>query len=515
MKRNRYTLWLFSSLVFLTLVGCSGFRNPLFPPSEDTSSGDVENPPNQPLPPIDTPDSTIPGNSGETFTVFAINDLHGKIKKTAQYPGIVADEGAILANPNYNDESVILSTGDMWQGSYVSGFDKGLSTTQLMNDFPFAAMALGNHEFDWGFQTVLDNLKQAAFPFLSANLIDETTGRRPDGIQSHVTLNINGSFKLGVVGAIGASLESSIKASMIKGYSFSEDLNLLKEAIDECKREGATSVILLLHDDENSDYTNAIQKSSLDFKGIFGAHSHQLQKEEAPGIPYVQGSSDSRYYSYMTIDKGSGNLVDFNYVAVDDSLEVDATLDFKNKVDTLLESRPAPTLGQTVGTWTKEATMNFVVQAMFVMAKKNRPSKNYTPKSLVAAHNKAGIRGKFVSSDAPRDITMEDLQTISPFSNEVMLLQNRSVDNNQLQTKGNNSYNLTYPESSSWTAKRTMDIVTIDFLVSDRFREAFSPSDPVPAERIKKDGESYLIYDLLSDYVKTFSGTPIDASNYL
>lgn len=504
MKRNKFIYWVFSSLMIFSLVSCSRL-NDLLNASSDGESNNYSSD-------ISSKDSSSTNNNnGEgTFTIFSINDFHGKIKKTAQYPGILADQGAILNNPKYTDESVILSAGDMWQGSYISGFDEGLSTTKLMNDFPFKAMVLGNHEFDWGIPNILKNQKEASFPFLCANLIEDSTNKRPEKIKDHVTLTIDDSFKLGVVGAIGANLESSIKSSMIEGYSFSDNLDLLKTAIDECKNEGADSVILLLHDDMDSSYTNSIQASSLDFQGIFGGHSHQLQKENSK-IPYVQGSSDSRAYSYMTIDKSSGEVTDLNYVSVDDSFDQFATMDFTKEVNDLIDSRPSPTLGKTVGTWTKEATMNFVVKAMFEMTKKTRPDKNYTESDLVAAHNKSGIRGTFVSSNSPRNITMEDIQTISPFSNEVMLLPNRLVNSYELQT---GSYNVTYPDSSSWSNKRTMDIVTIDFLVSDRYRDAFSPTSPEPAQKLKTNGESYVIYDLLSDYVSSFDGTPINAADY-
>lgn len=166
----------------------------------------------------------------------------------------------------------------MWQGTYVSGFDKGESLTKLMNDFPISAMALGNHEFDWGFSKIESNQNEANYPFLCANLIQKSTKKRPNSIKDHIVLDIDG-FKLGVVGAMGAELESSIKSSRIEDFEFSNDTNLLNNAITSCEKEGAKSTILILHDDKDSTYTNTIQSSKLNFKGIFGGHSHSFQLE--------------------------------------------------------------------------------------------------------------------------------------------------------------------------------------------------------------------------------------------
>lgn len=72
----------------------------------------------------------------------------------------------------------------------------------------------------------------------------KSTKKRPDSIKDHIVLDIDG-FKLGVVGAMGAELESSIKSSRIEDFEFSNDTNLLKDAITSCEKEGAKSTILV------------------------------------------------------------------------------------------------------------------------------------------------------------------------------------------------------------------------------------------------------------------------------
>lgn len=103
-------------------------------------------------------------------------------------------------------------------------------------------------------------------------------------------MDIDG-FKLGVVGAMGAELESSIKSSRIEDFEFSNDTTLLKDAITSCEEEGAKSTILVLHDDKDSTYTNTIQSSKLNFKGIFGGHSHSFQLENLT-VPSLMFKAD-------------------------------------------------------------------------------------------------------------------------------------------------------------------------------------------------------------------------------
>ena len=109
------------------------------------------------------------------YDFYAINDLHGKLDDADGQPGV--DElttylkNARTANPN----SIFLSTGDMWQGSYESNMTGGLIMTEWMNDLGFASMTLGNHEYDWGSDAIRENAAIADFPMLAINIYDRET----------------------------------------------------------------------------------------------------------------------------------------------------------------------------------------------------------------------------------------------------------------------------------------------------------------------------------------------------
>lgn len=492
------------SLMSFSLASCS--LNSFFSKRTENSS-----PSNK----IDNNDSSKP-SSGKTVTVFSVNDLHGKIKNDTSYNGMVALQGAIKGNPLYDSNtSAILSAGDMWQGSYISGYDKGASMTSLMNEFNFQAMTLGNHEFDWGYSKIFENQELANFPFLCANLIDKSTKSRPEEIKDHVVLDLGG-YKLGVVGAIGATLEGSIKASALGNYEFSDNLLLLSIALEACKKEGAQSTILLLHADMDDAYTNSIQKSGYDFLGIFGGHSHSLQLEKPTStnkiIPYVQGASDSKAYSYMTIDTSTNELVNINYISIDDSMSAYADTTFETKVNSLINERQTMPIGQIVGNWGNDKTMtaNFVLRAMFYAAQVQYPDKNYTTENLVAVHNQAGIRSKFPTYYYATSITMETIQTISPFDNSVMLVSNRSISSANV-----GSY-YTYPASDSLSKTKKMDVVTIDYLTEKYPNSSGSPFYAGAATALKKDNSDYIIYDCVADYVVYLcaDGGVINASDY-
>lgn len=446
-----------------------------------------------------------------TISIYSINDLHGKISKDDTYPGLASLQGAIHLDQYYDEEtSIIVSTGDIYQGSYLSNYDKGLSVTNLLNNFTLSSMCLGNHEFDWGYSQIVKNIEAANFPFLCANLFYKSNNLRPSELQAY-TIVESGDFKIGFVGAIG-KLESSIKEEMIDDFIISSSLSHLREAYNSAKNDGADAVILLVHDDQDSSYVNAIQNSNIGFNGIFGGHSHQFQLDKSGNINYVQGGSDSYGYSYMVINKEDGSLIDINYKQITRNQNYDgyASNYLLALIKELENKVPIEYCGYVKGYWNKEKTANLVTKAMFEMAKIYFPNKNFTLDNLVAIHNSGGIRGSLPSSSTSREITMEDIQVVSPFDNKVMLLEDRPLDSYQL------NFHYTYPKANQIDSSKKRSIITIDYLVTDRY--APNMFTPVGAINIidPSTNQDLIIYDLLAEYIKTNSSVdnPIDANDF-
>lgn len=494
----------------LALTSCNGMLSSLVSSNSSLESSRSESTDSLSSPSVDS-SSTQSASSSETIdsskddtpkskvAVFAVNDMHGYLKQSDSAPGILNLEASIHDDPHYlPDASIIVSSGDMWQGSYESGFDKGLSTTELMNEFPFAAMTLGNHEFDWGMNQILSNEKVANFPFLGANVIDKSTGKRAEGIQDHAVLAVGGN-KIGMVGAIGAGLEGTIKDEYIQPYDLSSDLSLLQNAYQACIDEGAELVFLSVHDDEDSDYVNAIQASSIPFVGIFGGHSHRFQLDRS-GIPYVQGGSNSKGYSYMTFDMDAKALTDIDYAYVQthsDAASVNPAL--TEKLNDVLAKIPSASFGEITGYWDKKTTANFVLRALAFAAARLKPEKNYTTDNLLAVHNQGGIRGDYGNHSGIDPFTMDDIQKVSPFDNKVILFHDRSLDANQVGSHNRNNY--VYPDSP--VMSKTYDVVGIDYL-SDQYSSMWSRTNSEILQDPTRGGD-YIVYNAIADYAESLA----------
>lgn len=246
------------------------------------------------------------------LSFYAVNDLHGKFMDTSTQPGL--DEFTTYLKNLYADnsrEEILLSSGDMWQGTVESSSNKGRLMTEWMNEVGFSSMTLGNHEYDWGPQTLTPNSELAEFPFLAINVT--YNGKAVDYCRASTTVE-KGGVKIGIIGAIGDCL-SSISGEFKSGLSFATGSALTSLVKTESNRlrteEGCDFIVYSIHDggesfsstginsvtnNDISYYDTSLSNGYVDL--VFEAHTHQryiLQDEY--GVYHLQGSSENRYLS--------------------------------------------------------------------------------------------------------------------------------------------------------------------------------------------------------------------------
>ncbi len=249
------------------------------------------------------------------LSIYAVNDLHGKFMDTGTQPGL--DEFTTYYKNLVEDparEEILISSGDMWQGTAESLLNKGQLMTEWMNDIGFSSMTLGNHEFDWGSDVLTPNSELAEFPFLAINVREN--GKMPDYCQGS-TIVERGGLKVGIIGAIGDCL-SSISSEFRDGLSFMTESTLTSLVKGEATRlreeEGCDLIVYSIHDGgedassgitsvKNSDmgwYDSSLSNGYVDL--VFEGHTHKkytLQDEY--GVYHLQGSSENRDLSCADI----------------------------------------------------------------------------------------------------------------------------------------------------------------------------------------------------------------------
>ena len=133
--------------------------------------------------------TVLAGRSDSTLLrVLTTNDFHGALESrrfswsSGRLVGGAAALKATLDSAAAACRCAVLRLdgGDEMQGSLASNLLFGRSTIEVFNRFGLDAAVVGNHELDWGIDTLRARLREASWPFLAANVFDSATGRRPD-----------------------------------------------------------------------------------------------------------------------------------------------------------------------------------------------------------------------------------------------------------------------------------------------------------------------------------------------
>ena len=256
----------------------------------------------------------------KTFEFYCVNDFHGAVKEQIGSKGYyecgISKYFGELATRRKEDpeHTILLSSGDMWQGSLESNDSKGKFVTEAMSAAGFSAMALGNHEFDWGIDNIKSNAEVASFPFLAGNIYYFATGERDEDFGISKVIEKDG-IKIGIVGMIGEGQTTSITSSHVLEVTFGNPLIPAYAEAERLKKEEGTSInILVAHNDAGRyDYADYVEygKSLADyFDAVFCAHSHSYNNETVAGVPLLQSYSNGNAFSRATITLENGVVTD-------------------------------------------------------------------------------------------------------------------------------------------------------------------------------------------------------------
>ena len=368
--------------------------------------------------------------------IYTANDFHASL---SDYASVDATNGKVIAKTSaallagkinslrqLNPGGVILlSAGDMLQGSPISNLQKGAPVVDLMNKLKFDAMELGNHEFDFrkSDPNFLQNLaKSVDFPLLAANLYDKNTGKRPDFIKPYTIVERNG-VKIGVIGLITMECPAVCLPAEISGLDFHEPIAEVKSLIPEVKAAGADYIILLTHMGATQDKKTgeisgeaALLAKGLDSKdvlGIVSGHSHQTVAGTVNGIAIVQGYYNGRALGHLkiTIENGIAKIVP-------------ATLDLYNGFASI-------TPDKSIETWLNETIKNDPVFGEVIAYSMVDLKRSATSESNIGnfvsdvLRKKANVDIGFINTGTLRNdvnagsISLNDIYSILQFDNTI------------------------------------------------------------------------------------------------
>ncbi|HMM21866.1 MAG TPA: 5'-nucleotidase C-terminal domain-containing protein [Selenomonadales bacterium] len=233
--------------------------------------------------------------------ILAVNDFHGALVEAGKNPGAAKLGGYLLAEKAKNPGgTLILSAGDMFQGTPDSNMGYGKAVVRVMNAIGFDAMVLGNHEFDWGLDQLKARIGESKFPYLAANIIDNNTGKPVDFVQPTVMIEKNG-VKIGIIGIVTPETAYTTSPQAVSGFTFGDPATVVNALAPALRQQGAQVIVVLAHLASDMDKSGEVTGDAADLARaasgvdvIISAHSHKKVAGIVNGVAIVQGSYNGR-----------------------------------------------------------------------------------------------------------------------------------------------------------------------------------------------------------------------------
>lgn len=373
--------------------------------------------------------------SAVEVSVWHTNDIHGWVmsRPSKDDPKRLVGGAPALAAKLAKDEGprLLLDAGDWWQGTPEGSLSRGDVMAEYFNALGYDAVAVGNHEYDAGQESLKKLIPKIKAPVLSANTRD-AKGARVGWVKPWVIKEVAG-VKFGLFGLTTTGMKRLAFPKNIEGLRFRREVDEARDAVAELKKAGAEVIIALSH-------VGWEQEDGPKFEG------DQTLAREVPGIDLIVGGHSHTFLRSAWKDPANGALVtqagQYLFAAGKTTLVID---DKTHKVlsasDQLLDLSPSegedPAVKALVAKRSAEVERVFAVvlataaQAMGREADKESALGDWMAdcyrsryKSDFAIQNGGGIR-----SDLPAGpVTLRSLFNVMPFDNYLVNLSMKGAD---------------------------------------------------------------------------------------
>lgn len=371
-------------------------------------------------PEVMTEEATMAGKT----VILHTNDVHGAIEGYAYITALKADYEAKGA------EVILVDAGDYSQGEVYVSDTKGLDAVEMMNVTGYDVVTLGNHEFDYGYAQLKENMTKADFKILCANVYGE------DGtpiFDANYTYTTKSGVKIGFFGMETPEAQTKANPALIKGLKFDTDLKAVAEKQLEALKDDDV-VIALSHlgvDDSSKPYTSYdLYNAAKGIDFIIDGHSHSVMTKGKNGEPIQSTGTKFANIGVIVIDDASKKIESNSLYEIKEDTAKDAAVAAaaqkiidridkeygavfaKSKVE--LNGAKAPN-GNRDG---ETNNGDLITDAMLWKVMQNKEGLTVDADHVVAITNGGGIRAAIKVGD----VTKKDIKTVLPFGNTIEVI---------------------------------------------------------------------------------------------
>ena len=363
--------------------------------------------------------------AGKTV-ILHTNDVHGAVDGYAYIAQLKADYEAKGA------EVILVDAGDYSQGKTYVSVTKGADAVTMMNAAGYDVVTLGNHEFDYGYAQLKENMSKAKFKVVCADVFNE------DGtpiFDANYTYTTKSGVKVGFFGMETPETQTKANPALIKGLTFATGDAFTKAAADQVAAlKDADVVICLAHlgiDAESAPYRSTdlyAAVKGIDF--IIDGHSHTVMTKGEKGEPIQSTGTAFANIGVIVIDNATKKIESNSLFEIKEDTAKDATVAAAAKTivdrvdaeyDVVFAKSEVTLNGAKAPNGNRDSETNngdLITDAMLWKVMQNKEGLTVDADHVVAITNGGGIRAAI----EPGDVTKKDINTVLPFGNTVVTI---------------------------------------------------------------------------------------------
>ena len=253
------------------------------------------------------------------LTILHTNDHHGRFWENKDGELGLAARATLIQQLRAEVErdgghSLLIDAGDINTGTPQSDMQDAEPDFKGMGMLGYDVMALGNHEFDNPVETIMKQRKWAGFPFISANIYVEKTGKRL--FPSHIKKTLD-DLKVTIFGLTTSDTPQKTNPLNTAGLRFVPQVEEAKKLVPTL-RSNTDVLIALTHighypdeshgADAPGDVTLARQVPGIDV--IVGGHTQKplFEPDVQNGTVIVQAFEWGKYVGKVDLEVLDGKV---------------------------------------------------------------------------------------------------------------------------------------------------------------------------------------------------------------
>ncbi|NQN49412.1 LPXTG cell wall anchor domain-containing protein [Streptococcus suis] len=371
--------------------------------------------------------------------IIHTNDVHGRILEEKNVIGDAKAAAVIEEERAKVENTIVVDAGDAFQGLPISNSTKGEDRANIMNQVGYDAMAVGNHEFDFGMEQAIKYKETLNFPLLSANTyVDGARVFEASTIVDKTPTVVGDEFV--VIGVTTPETATKTHPKNVEGVTFTDPITEVNKVIDEVEARALAdnrvynNYIILAHlgvdtttpvEWRGSTLAQALSENSkLAGKRVIviDGHSHTVEATTyGNNVTYNQTGSYLNNIGKVTL-KSNQLLAEAGLISAADAKNVtpnakieELVAEIKAKYEAenaqvVIANNPVELNGDRSNVRVRETNLgNAVTDALYAYGQTG-----FSNKTSLAVTNGGGLRAT-IAKDQP--VTKGDIIAVLPFGN--------------------------------------------------------------------------------------------------